>query len=195
MPDGAAEGILRGMYKLKTADVGLGGLRPQLLGSGPILRHVLKAQEILADRYSISSDAWSVTSYKELRRDALAADRWNRLHPGEPPKSCHLWKTVEGQHGPFIAASDYVRLVQEQIAAWLPGGMVALGTDGFGRSASRESLRRFFEVDAESIVIYTLGELARQYDACGGGPINAGMVREAIKELGYDADKPDPLTV
>ncbi|HOW19465.1 MAG TPA: pyruvate dehydrogenase (acetyl-transferring), homodimeric type, partial [Phycisphaerae bacterium] len=121
MPPDAAEGILRGMYRFRTREAGAGGLRVQLFGSGPILREVLRAQDILAERYQVSSDVWSVTSYKQLRSDALAAERWNMLHPGEPPRTCHLWDQLRGIDGPFVAASDYVRLVAEQIARWVPG--------------------------------------------------------------------------
>ncbi|MBN1489545.1 MAG: pyruvate dehydrogenase (acetyl-transferring), homodimeric type, partial [Phycisphaerae bacterium] len=189
MPDGVAESIVRGLYRLQSRDGKAGSPRAQLLGSGPILREVLRAQDMLAERYAIASDVWSVTSYKELRRDAMAAERWNRLHPTETPRSCHLWKAIEGVDGPFIAASDYMRLVSEQIAPWLPGGLVALGTDGFGRSETREALRRHFEVDAECVVVATLAALAKR----GEAGVTREAVAEAIRDLGVDPDKVDPV--
>jgi len=199
MPPDAAEGILRGMYRFRTREAGTDGLRVQLFGSGPILREVLRAQDILAERYQVSSDVWSVTSYKRLRSDALAAERWNMLHPGEPPRTCHLWDRRRGIEGPFVAASDYGRLVAEQIARWVPGDYVTLGTDGFGRSDTREALRRFFEVDAESITVAALSALARRGEKTEtGGRIEPRITREAVKraalELGIDPDKPDPAT-
>ena len=199
MPTGAADGIIQGLYKLRTVEAGSIGAIPQLLGSGPILREVLRAQQILAEKYLISSDVWSVTSYKQLRADAMAAERWNALHPAAPPRTCHLWESFKGQGGPFVAASDYLRLVPEQIARWVPGGLDTLGTDGFGRSDSRRALRRFFEVDAECITIATLSALARRReelgeDACIEPQITRETVRRAIDDLGIDPDKVDPAT-
>jgi len=199
IPPDAAEGILRGMYRFRTREAGTDGLRVQLFGSGPILREVLRAQDILAERYQVSSDVWSVTSYKRLRSDALAAERWNMLHPGEPPRTCHLWERLRGIEGPCVAASDYGRLVAEQIARWVPGDYVTLGTDGFGRSDTREALRRFFEVEAESITVAALSALARRGEKTEtGGRIEPRITREAVKraalELGIDPDKPDPAT-
>src|SRR5690606_23429776 len=127
MPEGVVEGIIKGMYKISSREVETGRPRVQLLGSGAILRMVLQAQEILADKYNIASDVWSVTSYTELRREALACRRWNMLHPAETPRKSYLENVIEGASGPFIAASDYVRQVPEQIDAWLPGGLFALG--------------------------------------------------------------------
>ncbi|OPZ19750.1 MAG: Pyruvate dehydrogenase E1 component [candidate division BRC1 bacterium ADurb.BinA364] len=186
MPEGAREGIVRGMYRLRSrqAESPLG--RVQLLGSGAILREVLRAQDILAERYGVSSDAWSVTSYKELRREAMAAERWNRLHPGDAPRQSYLERIVRGAEGPFVAASDYMRLVAEQIAPWLPDRLVALGTDGFGRSDTRRALRRFFEVDAECVALAALRELAAR------GILDAATPAKAIAQLGIDPGKPDP---
>ena len=143
-------GILKGMYRLKSSDAGNTEqkLRPQLFGSGTILREVEKAQAILADKYGVASDLWSVTSYTELCRDAQAAARWNRLHPGEEPRKSYLEELFAGQEGPFVASSDNVRLVADQIRQYLPGPYTTLGTDGFGRSDTREALRRHFEIDA-----------------------------------------------
>src|SRR5262249_42115445 len=155
----------------------------QLFGSGPILRESLRAQQILAEKYDISSTAWSVTSYSLLRRDAQSCERWNLLHPNETPQKSYLEKVLEGEQGPFIASSDYQRAVSEQISPWVPGGLYALGTDGLGRSDLRENLRRHFEVDAENIVVAALRQLSLQ------GKCDKACVARAIKDLGIDAEK------
>ena len=134
----------------------------QLFGSGAILREVQRAQKLLAEKFNVSSTVWSVTSYKELRRDAQAARRWNMLHPTEKPRTSFFEEAIAGVKGPFIAASDYVRAVPEQMDPWVPGGLYTLGTDGFGRSDSRGPLRRFFEVDAESVALATLVAAGRR---------------------------------
>ncbi len=188
MPKGVEEGIVRGIYKLSSVDAGAKRPRVQLFGSGSILRETLRAQQILAEKYEISSDVWSVTSYKELWRDALATRRWNMLHPSRKPRKSYLEKAIEGYEGPFIAASDYVTGVPDHISPWIPGGLATLGTDGFGRSDTREALRRFFEVDAESITWVSLYELKEQ------GVLEAKQVTQALKELGLDPEKPDPHT-
>ena len=188
MRDGAAEGIIKGMHKVGSSDADPDKPRVQLLGSGAILNEVVRAAGILAEKYGIGSDLWSVTSYKELRRDALACGRWNMLHPGEPPRTSYLEELMEGLSGPFIAASDYMKIVAEQIAPWMPGRFLALGTDGFGRSDDRTRLRRFFEVDAESITIAALSELAH----CG--QFERSAVAAAIDDLGVDPEKPDPTS-
>lgn len=185
-PEGCEEGIIKGMYQFKSVDVDGAEHRVQLLGSGAILNCVLKAQEILAEKYSISSDAWSVTSYTQLRRDAGACERWNRLHPTETPRRSYLEETLEGVEGPFISASDYVRALGEQLTPWIPGDYYVLGTDGMGRSETREALRRHFEVDAESIVIATLYRLAK------AGDLEMSDVAAAIEDLDYNPDKVDP---
>jgi pyruvate dehydrogenase E1 component len=197
MPDGAEEGILKGMYKFNAAaSKGRAGkgrsknsrsLKVQLFGSGPILREAARAQDILQREFNIAADVWSVTSYKELRRDCLAVERWNMLHPTEKPKRSYLGELLDGEDGPFIAASDYMKIVPEQIAAWVPGGLVSLGTDGFGRSDTRAALRRHFEVDAESIVVASLCALARR------GKVKPELVQKAIGDLGIDPEKPDPV--
>src|SRR5205823_4400388 len=148
MPDGATEGILKGMYKLRPAPVKSKLPKLHLLGSGPILPYVLRAQGMLAEQFGVAADVWSVTSYKELRREALEVERWNMLHPTEKPRRSYLEGVLEKEEGIFLAASDYMRSVPEMIARWVPGGLYPLGTDGFGRSETREALRRFFEVDA-----------------------------------------------
>ncbi len=188
MPPGAEQGILKGMYRLSAPDGKAPDKkrRPQLLGSGPILREVLRAQQILAEQFDVSTDAWSVTSYKELRRDALASERWNLLHPDHKPRLAYVEQCL-GDTGPIVAASDYMRLVPEQIARWLPGRMSVLGTDGFGRSDTRKALRRFFAVNAEHIAYATLCALHREK------LLDAGRLKDAIKKLDIDPDKADPV--
>lgn len=186
MPEGCAEGIIKGMYKFKSREVDGAKARVQLFGSGAILNSALKAQEILAEKYNIASDVWSVTSYTLLRREAHAVERWNRLHPTETPRTSYLEEVLEGVEGPFISASDYVRALGEQLTPWIPGDYYVLGTDGMGRSETREALRRHFEVDAESITIATLGRLVKS------GVFEPKDVAAAIKDLDYDAEKVDP---
>ncbi len=184
--DTVRDGIVNGMYKLRSRDVGSQKPRVQLLGSGAILNETLRAQELLADKYDVSSDVWSVTSYKQLRRNALDARRWNMLHPLEKPRRSYLETVLDSVSGPFVAASDYVKLVAEQIDAWVPGGLLALGTDGFGRSEARAQLRRFFEVDAECITVAALTRLMEQ------GAMDRKQVSTAIADLGIDPEKPNP---
>ncbi|WP_145169045.1 pyruvate dehydrogenase (acetyl-transferring), homodimeric type [Rubripirellula lacrimiformis] len=186
MPAGCEDGIIKGMYKFRSQEVKDAKARVQLFGSGAILNSVLKAQEILAEKYSIASDAWSVTSYTQLRREAGDCDRWNMLHPTETPRKSYLEEQLDGVEGPFISASDYVRALGEQLTPWIPGDYYVLGTDGMGRSETRESLRRHFEVDAESIVIATLSRLSKT------GLFTAAEVADAIKDLGFDAEKQNP---
>jgi len=187
MPEGAGveEGILKGIYKLKSSDKAKAKAKVQLLGSGSILPEVEKAQTILEEKYGVSADVWSVTSYSELRREALAIDRWNRLHPAEPAKTPYIQTVLGDTEGPIIAASDYMKAVQDQINPWLNGRMVTLGTDGFGRSENREYLRRHFEVDAASVVAATLSRLARD------GKYDAKKAAKAIVDLGINPDKID----
>jgi pyruvate dehydrogenase E1 component len=187
MPEGVTEGILRGLYRFQAAPVKTKGTRIHLFGSGAILREALRAQQILATQYQVAADVWSVTSYKELRRDALECERWNRLHPTAESRKCYLEKVLEKEKGVFIAASDYMKLQQESISRWVPGGLVPLGTDGFGRSENRPSLRRFFEVDAECITVAALEQLARR------GELKPEKVQQAIKDLGIDPEKGDPV--
>jgi pyruvate dehydrogenase E1 component len=190
MPEGAREGILKGMYKLKESGVegkAQKKSKVHLLGSGPLLRQALQAQDLLAERFGITADVWSVTSYKELRREALAAERWNRLHPTEAPRRRYLEQVLAEEKGAFVAVSDYIKALPEMIARWVPGGLEPLGTDGFGRSESRQALRRHFEVDAECITLGALSRLARL------GEVKPEQVQKAIKELGIDPDKVDPV--
>jgi len=187
MPDGCEEGIIKGIYKFRTKESEKGDLRVQLFGSGAIMNCVLKAQEILADQYSISSDVWSVTSYNELRRDAQECKRWNMFHPTMEPRKSYLETVLEGSEGPFIASSDYVQAHSEQVAQFLPDDFLALGTDGMGRSETRPALRRHFEVDAECVTVAAL------YQLCQQGKVDAATVEKAIKDLGVDPDKISPL--
>jgi pyruvate dehydrogenase E1 component len=186
-PEGVREGIVKGMYCLRAAPRRQ-DKHVQLFGSGAILNEVLRAQEIL-DGLGISSDVWSVTSYKALREDALACERHNRLHPQEPPRVSFLASALEGATGPFIAATDHMKLVPEMIARFVPGRFIPLGTDGYGMSDTREALRRHFEVDAENIVIAALDGLRQE------GRVDATSVERAITTLGVDADKIDPMAV
>jgi len=182
------EGILKGLYRLKAAPDGPEG-RPHvhLLGSGSVLAEALRAQQILAERYGVAADVWSATSYKQLRNDALEADRWNMLHPDQEPRKPYLTGLFEGDQDPIIAMSDYMKLVPDQIARWLPGRLFSLGTDGFGRSETREALRRFFEIDAECVALAALHQLALR------GAIDRTAARRAVDELGIDSEKAYPL--
>jgi pyruvate dehydrogenase E1 component len=187
MHAGVEEGIVRGMYQLQSRDVPGAKAKVNLFGSGAILRHVLLAQELLAERYQIASNVWSVTSYTELRRDCHRAERWNMLHPDQPPRQSYVEQTLSGESGVlFIAASDYVRALPEQISRWVPGELYALGTDGMGRSETRETLRRHFEVDAQSIALATLYRLHKR------GLYDGSFVAQAIKDLGVNPEKIDP---
>jgi pyruvate dehydrogenase E1 component len=187
MPEGAEEGILKGLYKLRPAEVLSKGTPVHLLGSGAILREALRAQEILAERFQVAADVWSATSYKELRREALEVERWNRLHPTAQPRRSYVERLLAEERGIFVAATDYMKALPDMIARWVPGGLVPLGTDGFGRSENRPGLRRFFEVDAENIALAALERLAQR------GELPPARVQRAIEELGIDPEKPDPL--
>jgi pyruvate dehydrogenase E1 component len=190
MPEGTsvAEGILRGIYKFRAAANGPATV--QLFGSGPILNEVLRAQDLLAEKFQIAADVWSVTSYTELRREAIATERWNRLHPAEPARKTYVETALEGATGPIVAASDYMKSLPDVLAPWLQSDgkcrLVTLGTDGFGRSDNREHLRRHFEVNAESIAGATLSRLARD------GSIKPKKAQAALAELGIDVEAKDP---
>ena len=188
MPEGATEGILKGLYKFKP---GPAGELPKahIFGSGPILREALRAQQILAEQYQVSADVWSATSYKLLRNDALKTRRWNMLHPTETPRRSYLESLLEKEQGVFVAVSDNLKLVPDQVAPWVPGGLTTLGTDGFGRSDTRQRLRRFFEVDAELTVVATLYALAEK------GLVDRQMVAQAIRDLAVDPEKLFPHIV
>ncbi len=180
------EGIIRGIYKFRA---GGGKAKAHLFGSGPMLNEALKAQQMLAEQYKVNVDVWSVTSYNELRRDALRVERWNRLHPDQPEQVPYIVQALKGADGPIIASSDYMKILPDQLAPWLSGRLVALGADGFGRSDSREHLRRFFEIDAASIVAATLSKLARE------GKVTAKKALQAFADLGIDPEAKDPTLV
>jgi pyruvate dehydrogenase E1 component len=198
LPAGAEDGILRGMYAVRhsrgtepaPAKAGGGGpenkSRVQLLGSGTILREVLAAAEILETKYGVAADVWSVTSYTELRRDGMDAERWNTLHPLEPQRTSYVEDCLAQTTGPVIAASDYVRALPDLIRTWVPRRYVALGTDGFGRSDTRENLRRFFEVDRSAVVIAALKALADEER------VPPSVVQQAIAECGAAAADRNP---
>jgi pyruvate dehydrogenase E1 component len=189
LPEGVStEGIVRGIYKFRAADAASKEAETavQLFGSGPILNEVLQAQTILAEKYQIQADVWSVTSYNELRRDALAAERWNRLHPAEPERTPYVLQAIEVTKGPIIAASDYMKTMPDQLSPWLGSRLVSLGTDGFGRSDNREHLRRHFEVNAASIVAAALSKLARD------GSFDKARAQTAFAELGVETETSDP---
>jgi pyruvate dehydrogenase E1 component len=188
MPAGVGTGILKGLYKFKPGPDGR-KLKAQIFGSGPIINAALKAQEILGERYDVSADVWSATSYKLLRTDALRCQRWNMLHPTAPPEKSYLETLLAKEQGPFVAVSDNIRMVPDQIAPWVPGGLTTLGTDGFGRSDTRTRLRRFFGIDAESTVVAVLQALA------GKGQVDRRVVQSAIEDLGLDPEKPQPQIV
>ncbi|MBE2232490.1 MAG: pyruvate dehydrogenase (acetyl-transferring), homodimeric type [Anaerolinea sp.] len=189
MPAGAGirEGILRGIYKMRPSDRPDAPLRAQLLGSGSILNEALKAQGILAERYGVAADVWSVTSYKELRRDGLETERWNLLNPGQPPRVPFFTTALQDTAGAIVAASDYVKALPDSIACWAPRPLISLGTDGFGRSESRDRLRDFFEVDARYITLAALTSLARE------GKLPTATVEQAMRDLEIDPNKPNPL--
>jgi pyruvate dehydrogenase E1 component len=188
MPAGVEDGIIRGMYKFRTLTVSRAKHQVNLFGSGAILRSALRAQEVLARKHGVSSNVWSVTSYNQLARDAQACERWNMLHPTATPRRPYVAEVLEGERGVFVAASDYVRAVADQVRPWVPGEYHTLGCDGMGRSDTRESLRRHFEVDAESIAIATLYRLHQR------GELEAKVVANAIQDLGVDPEKANPAT-
>jgi len=190
MPEGVRDGILKGLYPFKTVQPDGAKHTVQLLGSGVILREVLRAQEILATKYSVASTVLSATSYQELRRDAIECERVNRLHPDQPKKVPYV-RQVLGEDGnvPVIASSDYMRALPEQVAPYLNNRLLALGTDGFGRSETRANLRRFFEVDAEHVAVAALHALAER------GQLDRAVVGQAVRDLGIDPDRPAPWTV
>jgi pyruvate dehydrogenase E1 component len=188
MPEGSREGILKGMYRYKPAADSKSKLRAQLFGSGSILREVLKAQEILAEKYHVAADVWSVTSYKALYSDGIETERWNLLHPSDKPRVPYVTQSLADAPGVLVAATDYLKALPNLVSSWMPRRLASLGTDGFGRSESRESLRNFFEVDARFITLATLHELLRE------GKIQASVVQKAIKDLEIDVSKPNPFT-
>jgi pyruvate dehydrogenase E1 component len=188
MPEGAAPGILQGLYLFRPSPLPAERPRVQLLGSGSILGEALRAQQILDERFGVAADVWSATSYKELRREALECERWNLLHPDQEPRVPYVTRVLGGTRGPVVAVSDFMKLVPDQIARWVPQGMLPLGTDGFGRSETREELRRFFGIDAEHVALAALAELARR------GEISRHVAALAVRDLGLDPESANPLT-
>jgi pyruvate dehydrogenase E1 component len=186
MPGGSRDGILKGLYRFRASSMPQAPLRAQLFGSGAILPEVIKAQEILESKYNVGADVWSVTSYSELYREGHACERWNLLHPGETPRVPYVTQCLKDAPGVFIAASDYVKVLPDSIDRWLPRPLNALGTDGFGRSESRASLRDFFEVDYRYVIVATLAALARD------GKIDAAAVQQAMKAHNINPEKNNP---
>jgi pyruvate dehydrogenase E1 component len=186
MPEGARDGILKGLYRCRPTSKPKAKLRAQLFGSGTILLQALEAQKILEEKYDVGADVWSVTSYVNLYRDGHACERWNRLHPAEKPKVPYVTQVTKDAPGVFVAASDYLKVLPDSIDRWLPKRLQALGTDGFGRSDSRAALRNFFEVDARFIAVAALYALAQEKQ------IEPDVVAKAITELGIDTEKPNP---
>jgi pyruvate dehydrogenase E1 component len=191
MPEGAAPDILKGMYLFRRGAEAKGkkALRVQLLGSGTIFREVIAAAQMLRDDWGVESDLWGCPSFTELARDGNAAERWNRLHPTDKPRLSHVEARLSTTEGPVIAATDYVRTYAEQIRKLVPRRYVVLGTDGFGRSDTREKLRYFFEVGPRWVTVAALKALADD------GMLPAAKVAEALRKYGLDADKPAPWTV
>jgi len=192
---GQEEGILRGMYLLREGPAGSGKgtsiARVQLLGSGSILREVIAAAEILERDFAVAADVWSTTSFTELRREGIDCERWNMLHPTDKPRKAYVTRQLERSAGPIIASTDYMRAFADQIRPYIPLGRAytALGTDGFGRSDTREALRHFFEVDRHFVVVAALKALADE------GVVTPARVAEAIRKFGIDPEKPNPVTV
>jgi pyruvate dehydrogenase E1 component len=185
MPEGAEEGILRGIYLLR----GGTDAKVQLMGSGTILREVIAGADLLESDFGVSADIWSVPSFTELRREGMEVERWNTLHPGEEPKATWLETSLAGHDGPVVAATDYMRSYADQIRPWVPGSFRVLGTDGFGRSDYRKTLRSFFEVDRHHVVLAALTELAKT------GDVDAGAPAQAIEKYGIDPERPAPWRV
>ncbi len=189
MPEGSQEGILRGAYLLRSGKELKKKLRVQLMGSGTILREVLGAADLLESDFGVAADVWSATSFTELRRDGLAAERWTMLHPESEPRLPYVTQMLQGHAGPVIAATDYMKSFADQIRPFVDRRFHALGTDGYGRSDFRRKLRDFFEVDRRWIALAALTALASD------GAIERSELATAIAKLGIDPSKPDPVTV
>src|SRR5882724_4172845 len=188
MPGDVKDGILKGMYRFRASKNKKAKLKAQLFGSGSILREALQAQDILEEKFNIAADVWSITSYKNLYTDGIETERWNRLHPGAKPRVPYITKTLGDAPGVLVAASDYLKTLPNMVSKWLPRRLASLGTDGFGRSEGRQSLRTFFEVDARSIALATLHELHLD------GKLETKVLDKAIKELGINPEKQNPVT-
>jgi pyruvate dehydrogenase E1 component len=187
MPDGAEDGILRGMYQLREGSGD--GPRVQLLGSGTILGEVIAAAELLESEFAVAADVWSATSFTELRRDGIEVERWNMLHPASEPRRAYVSECLAGRGGPIVASTDYIRAFPDQIRQWVPAPYRVLGTDGFGRSDYRAALRRFFEIDRHYVAVAALKELADL------GSIEQARVQQALERYKIDPEAPMPATV
>ena len=184
-PDGVSDGVVRGLYKMRSTDQP----KIRLLGSGPLMGEVLAAAELLKKDWSIEPGVWNVTSFSELRREAEAVERWNLTHPDETPRVSYVEELLSKNTVPTVAVSDYIKLVSDQIRPYVPGPYYCLGTDGFGRSDTREGLRRFFEVDRYYVVLTAVKALVH------AGELEAGMVDAVLEKYGLDPEKPNPVTV
>ena len=186
LPDGAQDGIIKGMYLLRPAPTDAKGPRVQLLGSGTILREVIAAADLLAE-YGVTADIWSCPSFTELRREGLEVERWNMLHPEQPPRKSHVETCLSGRQGPAIAATDYIKAFADGIRPYVPGRYKVLGTDGFGRSDYRRKLRGFFEVDRHYVTTAALHALAQD------GKVEPKLAADAIRKFGIDPERPSPV--
>jgi pyruvate dehydrogenase E1 component len=201
MPGDVEDGIVRGLYRFAPAPEGVTApnghgkgrgkepLRATILFSGTAHAAATEAQRLLAEHHGVAAELWSATSYKGLREDALSVERWNRLHPGEPARTPYVTEALSAAAGPFVAVTDFMKVVPDQVARWVPGPFLPLGTDGYGRSDTRAALRRHFETDAEHVTVATLAALA------GQGTVKPDVVAKAISQYGLDPDLPDPRTV
>jgi pyruvate dehydrogenase E1 component len=187
MPAGAEEGILKGLYKFSASAIEGAETKAHLMGSGTLVNEALRAAEMLENEYGVAADVWSVTSYKELYNEAMDTERWNMLHFKDDPRRTYLEQRLGTERGVFVAVSDYLKTLPASIARWIPGQLIMLGTDGFGRSDNRAALRDFFEVDARYICLAALHALARDEK------IKPAVLEKAIKDLGIDPDKINPL--
>jgi pyruvate dehydrogenase E1 component len=184
-PDGVEDGVLRGLYRFSEATTG--SRRVQLLASGPILQQALRAQAMLAEKYDVAADIWSATSFQQLRNEALDAERWNRLHPHAEQRVPYVRQCIGPSQGPIVAATDYMKAVPDMISRWIDRPFTVLGTDGFGRSDTREALREHFEVNAEHIAYAALHGL------CLDGASTPEELKRAIADLGIDPERVNPL--
>jgi pyruvate dehydrogenase E1 component len=187
MPEGAEQGILDGLHRVAPAPEGP-STRATILFSGTSWLAAEEASRLLAEHHDVAAELWSATSYKALREEALGIERWNRLHPGQEPRTPRVTTLLAGSEGPIVAVSDFMKAVPDQVARWVPRRFEVLGTDGFGRSDTREKLRRHFETDAAHVVVATLAALVAE------GVLDAEVVEKAIARYGIDAGAPDPLT-
>ncbi|MDP9420479.1 MAG: pyruvate dehydrogenase (acetyl-transferring), homodimeric type, partial [Actinomycetota bacterium] len=186
MPEGSEAGILRGLYRFADAPAEP-SVRATIIFSGTSWLAAAQARDELAEHYDVGAELWSATSYKALRDDALSTERWNRLHPSQSPRTPWVTEVLSDAEGPYVAVSDYMKAVPDQVGRWVPGTFVPLGTDGFGRSDTRHALRRHFETDAAHVVVAVLSALAAE------GQVKASAVDDAIARYGIDAEAPDPL--